>query len=112
MARTKWYKLLKKNYKLLENYKNDVLVTILVFDNKNLFKEGSIFSIVKEPDNLYDMEAIAVKYDNETVAYIANSVNTVVKGTMSAGRIYDKFNDKSQIKIIFVENKIIAKLIN
>ena len=97
--------------KLLENYKNDVLVTIVAFNNKNLFKKESIFNIVKEPDNSYDMEAIAVKYDNETIAYVANSVSTVVKGTMSAGRIYDKFNNDGKVEIIFVDNQIIAKLI-
>ena len=57
------------------------------------------------------MEAIAVKYDNETIAYVANSVSTVVKGTMSAGRIYDKFNNDGKVEIIFVDNQIIAKLI-
>ena len=97
--------------KLLENYKNEILVTITAFNNKNLFKKESIFNIVKEPDNSYDIEAIAVKYDNETIAYIANSVGTVVKGTMSAGRIYDKFNNDGKVEIIFVDAKIIAKLI-
>ena len=58
------------------------------------------------------MEAIAVKYNDETIAYIANSVGTVVKGTMSAGRIYDKFDIDSEIEIIFVGEHIISKLIN
>ena len=99
---------------ILENHKEDVLVTIKVdrFNNENLFKRGSIFNIVKEPDNPYDSEAIAVKYDDETIAYVANSINTVVKGTMSAGRIYDKFNNDDEIEIIFVGNQIIAKLIS
>ncbi len=97
--------------KLLENYKNDVLITIISFNNKSLFKKGSIFNIVKEPDNPYDMEAIAVKSDNITIAYVANSVRTVVKGTMSAGRIYDKFGEDCEIEVIFVRDQIIAKLI-
>ena len=75
------------------------------------FKKGSIFNIVKEPDNPYDMEAIAVKSDNITIAYVANSVRTVVKGTMSAGRIYDKFGEDCEIEVIFVRDQIIAKLI-
>ncbi|MGN0177312.1 MAG: hypothetical protein ACI389_05735 [Methanobrevibacter sp.] len=57
------------------------------------------------------MEAIAVKQNNETIAYIANSINTDVRGTMSAGRIYDKFNNDAKIELIFVDNPIIAKLI-
>lgn len=76
-----------------------------------MLKKGSIFKIVKEPDNSYDMEAIAVKYSNETIAYIANSVNTVERSTMSAGRIYDKFNNDCEIEIIFAGCQIIAKLL-
>ena len=76
-----------------------------------MLKKGSIFKIVKEPDNLYDMEAIAVKYDDETIAYVANSVTTVERGTMSAGRIYDKFNNDCEIEIIFAGYQIIAKLL-
>ena len=98
--------------KLLENHKNDVLVTIAAFNKTNLFKKGSIFNIVKEPDNPHDMEAIAVKSDNKTVAYVANSVHTVVKGTMSAGRLYDKIENVAKAKVIFVDrNKIIAKIV-
>lgn len=98
--------------KLLEDYKEDILVTIVGgFNNEDLFKKGSVFKIVKEPDNSYDMEAIAVKYYNETIAYVANSVNTVERGTMSAGRIYDKFNNDCEIEIIFVGYQIIAKLL-
>ena len=97
---------------MFEKYKNDILITIVGgFNNEDLLKKGSIFNIVKEPDNSYDMEAIAVKHDNETIAYVANSVHTVVKGTMSAGRIYDKFNNDSKIEIIFAGDRIIAKLI-
>ncbi|WP_400219336.1 hypothetical protein [Methanobrevibacter smithii] len=98
--------------KLLEDYKEDILVTIVGgFNNEDLLKKGSIFKIVKEPDNLYDMEAIAVKYDDETIAYVANSVTTVERGTMSAGRIYDKFNNDCEIEIIFAGYQIIAKLL-
>ena len=98
--------------KLFEDYKEDILVTIVRgFNNGYLLKKDSIFSIEKEPDNSYDMEAIAVKHDNETIAYVANSVGTVVKGTMSAGRIYDKIDNDCKVEIIFVDNQIIAKLI-
>ena len=97
---------------VLENYKKDVLVTIVGgFNNEYLLKKGAVFKIVKEQDNAYDMEAIAIKQENETIAYVANSVNTVVKGTMSAGRIYDKFENKGKIEIVFDGYYIIAKLI-
>lgn len=99
--------------KLLENHKEENIVTIVGgFYNEDLFENGSVFRIVKEPDNPYDAEAIAVKHDDETIAYVANSVSTVVKGTMSAGRIYDKFNNNGKIEIIYVGGRIIAKLIS
>ena len=37
--------------------------------------------------------------------HVANSVNTVVRGTRSAGRIYDKFEDKARARVVFVVKK-------
>ena len=34
--------------------------------------------------------------------YVANSINTVVRGTKSAGRIYDRFDEKARAKILFI----------
>ncbi|MDO5824442.1 hypothetical protein [Methanobrevibacter sp.] len=70
--------------------------------------------LVKEPDNDYDMEAIAceIKYIGKT-GYIANSTRTVTKGTMSAGRIYDKINDISFCEVKFVSSDaVIAKVLS
>ena len=64
-------------------------------------------------DNEYDLEAIAceIKYIGKT-GYIANSVSTVTKGTMSAGRIYDKITDEYFAKIKFITDSIaIAKVL-
>lgn len=97
---------------VLKEHENDNMVTVVGgFYNENLFKNGAVFRIEKEPNNPYDAEAIAVEYDGEIVAYIANSIDTVVKGTMSAGRIYDKFDTDSKIEIIFNDDGVIAKLI-
>ena len=47
------------------------------------------------------------------ILYIANSVQTVTKGTMSAGRIYDKIEDVSFCKVQFVSNdSVIAKVLD
>ena len=76
-------------------------------------KIGSIVRLVKEPDNDYDLEAIACenKYVGKT-GYIANSTQTVTKGTMSAGRIYDKIDDISFCKVKFISNdSVIAKVL-
>lgn len=76
-------------------------------------KIDGIVKLVKEPDNKYDTEAIAceMRYFGK-IGYVANSTNTVVKGTMSAGRLYDKINDEYFAKIKFIANQIaIAKVL-
>ena len=37
--------------------------------------------------------------------YVANSINTVVRGTSSAGRIYDKFEKTARARVLFVFHK-------
>lgn len=66
------------------------------------FTIGALLLAVKEPENAYDSEAIAV-YDRycDKVGYIANSVNTKANGTMSAGRIYDKCGRIMMIAVRF-----------
>lgn len=89
----------------------DIMITILL-NQSNPPHVGNILTLVKEPDNYYDTEAIAVKLDDEKVGYVANSTNTVVKGTMSAGRIYDKINDPQKVEVILIDkNNILARII-
>lgn len=76
-------------------------------------KLDAIVKLVKEPDNKYDTEAIAceMRYYGK-IGYVANSTNTVVKGCMSAGRVYDKINDEYFAKIKFIADTIaIAKVL-
>lgn len=92
-------------------------ITIICFNKfhgKKIFKIGSILKLIKEPENNYDSEAIRVemRYAGK-VGYLANSVKTVVRGTMSAGRIYDKIDeDKCYAKVMFISNEnVIARVI-
>lgn len=70
----------------------------------------------KDLSNVYDTEAILVdmvfldeddfisgeQFDViEDMVYVANSVGTVVMGTYSAGRIYDKFKEALVVKVVF-----------
>ena len=90
------------------------IVGLKNYEGNKVFKIGSIVKLVKEPENDYDLEAIACesKYIGKT-GYIANSVQTVTKGTMSAGRIYDKIEDVSYCKVQFVSNdSVIAKVMD
>ena len=90
------------------------IVGLKNYEGNKVFKIGSIVRLVKEPDNDYDLEAIACenRYIGKT-GYIANSTNTVTKGTMSAGRIYDKIDDISYCEVKFVSNdSVIAKILS
>lgn len=99
---------------------------------KDAFQVGQTLFLFKEPNNKFDDEAIKVcakaitvirsEKENgdkvvikmphfETVGYIANSTKTVYKGTMSAGRIYDKIPDKFKATVMFITHtSIIAKV--
>ncbi|MCQ2964789.1 MAG: hypothetical protein MJ203_04405 [archaeon] len=95
---------------------NDIFITINAFNKFHgikPFKIGSILKLVKEPENNYDCEAIAVelRYAGKS-GYVANSVNTVIKGTMSGGRVYDKILDEDYAQVKFISNdSIIAKIL-
>ena len=73
-------------------------------------KVGDILMLKKEPDNLYDDEAIAVyTKENYKCGYVANSVSTVARGTYSAGRLYCLFKEDSKctVRFVFCENCVV-----
>ena len=91
-------------------------ITIIAFQkfhgSKPLKLDGTV-KLVKEPNNKYDTEAIAceMRYFGK-IGYVANSTNTVVKGCMSGGRLYDKINDEYFAKIKFITDSLaIAKVL-
>ena len=97
--------------------KNEKYVTVICFNQfhgNKIFKIGSILRLIKEPDNNHDDEAIRtdMRYAGK-VGYLANSVQTVVRGTMSAGRVYDKIDDENAYAIVkFISHQnVIAKII-
>jgi hypothetical protein len=67
----------------------------------------------KETDNEADTEAIKIldTADRE-IGYIANSCKTVVRGTYSSGRAYDKVTAccRAVIKFILPDGRAIAEL--
>ncbi|MCI6774499.1 MAG: hypothetical protein ACOX01_07640 [Methanobrevibacter boviskoreani] len=89
------------------------LTALNMFHGVKPFRIGSIVKLVKDYGNTYDLEAIRaeLRYAGPS-AYVANSVKTVVKGTMSSGRLYDKIleEDYGVVKFIF-DNVIICKLL-
>ncbi len=77
-----------------------------------ILEVGQKCKLVKEPENSYDREAIKVLVGNGLqVGYVANSSYTVIHGTRSAGRLYDKFDRQLTAKIMFIDrNQAIAKV--
>ena len=76
------------------------------------FVIGSLFYCEKEPNNKYDQEAIrAVLPLIGVVGYVANSSGTVVKGTFSAGRLYDKVPNRFFGRVMFhTDKQVICRL--
>ena len=77
------------------------------------FKIGAIIKLIKDTSNTYDQEAIAcdMRYFGR-VGFVANSVNTVAKGCMSGGRVYDKIDDGYFAKVKFLtKTEAIAKIL-
>ena len=91
-------------------------ITIQTFNKyhgpKPLVLEG-VVKLVKDPTNQYDTEAIVCEMRHfGKIGYVSNSTNTVVTGTMSVGRLYDKITDEYFAKIKFITGSIaIAKVL-
>lgn len=81
-------------------------VTITGLDyyyGKTPFEIGRIIRLTKDPENIYDDEAIVAWLPYiEKIGYVANSTKTVYNGTISAGRLYDKIEDYAYAKVMFV----------
>lgn len=83
-----------------------VYITLLDAINVDV---GDYVVLTKDCKNRLDGEAIvARKIDvlsdrvlDERVMTVANSVETVIRGTRSAGRIYDKFETKARAQVNF-----------
>lgn len=90
-----------------------MFVTLTGIGTKGHMNHLKVFDrllLLKEHDNAYDSEAIRVEAPFVgKIGYIANSVHTKAKGTMSAGRLYDKFEEHCFGVILFVtaENAIL-----
>lgn len=81
----------------------------------DFIEKGMELTLIKEKDNEYDNEAIRAEIDClGKIGYVANSPNTVLGNCYSAGRIYDKIDDISKVKVeLIIKNKsaVICELI-
>ena len=73
---------------------------------------GRWVSVVKEPENAYDQDAIVVRMPLiGKIGYVANSVHTVTMGSLSAGRIYDHLPEECAAVIRFIAgSKVVAQV--
>ncbi len=90
-------------------------VTITGIDHyygKRPFKVGRIFQLIKDRKNQYDGEAIMAYLPFiEKIGYVANSVDTVYRGTLSAGRLYDKIGDYAFAKVMFITHTSVIAVV-
>lgn len=78
------------------------------FNGLSNIKVGDTLTLIKDLDNPYDDEAIAVYNKDEIkVGYVANSVDTVARGTYSAGRVYEIIIEDISCKVLFIINDCI-----
>ena len=64
---------------------------------------GSVVCCIKEKDNECDQDAIQVVLPMiGKIGYIANSPNTVIRGTQSAERMYEKVKKKFCARVLFL----------
>ena len=88
-----------------------IYITINHLDDYNglsNIKVGDTLTLIKDLDSPYDDEAIAVYNKNEVkIGYVANSVDTVARGTYSAGRVYDQIIGNDECRVCFIINETI-----
>jgi hypothetical protein len=83
----------------VKGYDKDELFTIT---GRNFYKTdvklapGMSLRLVKEPDNEFDRDAIAVYVEDEKIGYVANSDNTKFELTSSASELQDKIENVAQ----------------
>lgn len=84
------------------------------FESQMFLKTGDVLVLKKDRKNTYDDEAIAAyTKDNYKCGYVANSVHSVARGTYSAGRVYDLFENEARCCVRFIlpeEGCLIAEL--
>lgn len=92
----------QRNIETLKQYDKSELFTITgrkFYSNISL-THGMQLKLVKEKDNEFDSDAIAVYAEDEKIGYVANSDYTKYEGTSSASELHDKIPDTAQGKYL------------
>ena len=105
---------LERQAELIKSSKDTIIcVTGTKFYEEPPLTEGTVVSLVREPDNEHDGDAIRVEIDGKTRGYVANSPETLIDGAKSASEIKDmiKDNQKAEMMFVFLDRYRLAKLI-
>ena len=71
------------------------------YENSKKLYPGAPLKLLKEPDNEFDSDAIAIYFGDEKVGYVANSDYTKHELTASASELQDKVPDSIQAEYLF-----------
>ena len=79
---------------------------------KDFLEKNMKVYLEKDPENEYDKEAIKVEMEGlGQIGWVANSTNTVLGESWSAGRIYDRIEDTAEGTVLYVLDKgVICRL--
>jgi len=78
----------------------------------DFLEKGTKVTLVKEPDNKYDREAIRVEVKGlGKIGYVATNYKTMIGDSWSSGRIYDKIGDTEKGKVKYItSNGVVCSL--
>ena len=94
----------QSNLETLKQYDKSELFTITgrqFYRNKINLTSGLPLKLVKEPDNEFDKDAIAVYAQGEKIGYVANNDYTKYELTSTASELRDKIEDTAQGSYLF-----------
>jgi tetratricopeptide (TPR) repeat protein len=93
----------QKNLETLKKYDKSELFTITKrgLKNKVVITSGMPLKLVKEPDNEFDKDAIAVYAQDVKIGYVANKDYTKYELTSSASQLQDKIDDTAEGAYLF-----------
>ena len=89
----------QNNLESLKKYDKSELFTITgrnLYKNNVVLTPGMSLKLVREPDNKFDKDAIAVYAEDEKIGYVANKDYTKSELTSSASELKDKISNISQ----------------
>ena len=100
----KYEKEYQKNIETLKTYDKSELFTITgrQFYNTGITLTSRMsLKLVKEPDNKFDKNAIAVYCEDKKIGYVANRKYTKFEQSLSASEMQDKFKNVAQGEYLF-----------